>query len=150
MSACAQSNSSSEVSAEAIVIKFCTFASDRRLLMAVLKLFWRLNPRSAATLETGITSASSAKVLKSGNISPSEVMRSLQDSLNKGFPDPESTRFTGRISRSMRSLCTGGSAAPRGLHGSNLTDPRPNGSENFGPGTDMLRGIIKNLISEPK
>ena len=35
-----------------------------------LFLFWWLNLRSSETLETGITSTSSAKVLKSGNISP--------------------------------------------------------------------------------
>ncbi len=63
--------------------------------------------RSAATLEIGITSASSAKVLKSGDISPREVIRSLQDSLNWGFPDPASTRFTGR------KFLPSGAAAPR-------------------------------------
>ncbi|MED6250184.1 hypothetical protein ATANTOWER_026413 [Ataeniobius toweri] len=39
----------------------------------------RLNLRFATTLETGITSATSAKVSKSGNISPIEVIRSRQD-----------------------------------------------------------------------
>jgi len=64
-------------------MRFWTFSSDRRLLMAVLMLFWRLNLQSAATLETGITSATFAKDLKLGNISPSEVIRSRQDSLNE-------------------------------------------------------------------
>lgn len=41
------------ISAEMIVIRFYVFALDRRLLMAGLLLFWRLNQRSAAMLETG-------------------------------------------------------------------------------------------------
>jgi len=43
-----------ETDAEATVIKFSIFASERRLLVTVLILFWRLKPRSAATLETGL------------------------------------------------------------------------------------------------
>lgn len=46
-----------------IVMKFRSFVSDRWLL-AVLVLIWRLNPRSAATLETEITSGTSAKERK--------------------------------------------------------------------------------------
>ena len=64
-----KTRSSSEVTAETIVIKSCNFSSDRRLLVAVLILIWGLN-LSAAILETGRTSTSSDKVLKSGNISP--------------------------------------------------------------------------------
>ncbi len=56
--------------------------------------------RSAATLETEITSTTSAKVLKSGN-------RGMV-----GFPDPASTHFSGRKSRNMSSFCTSGTAAP--------------------------------------
>ncbi|MEQ2271438.1 hypothetical protein XENORESO_004299 [Xenotaenia resolanae] len=47
--------------------------------------------KAVAILETGTTSAISAKVLKSGNIYPAEVMRSQQESPNEGFPDPPST-----------------------------------------------------------
>ncbi len=46
---------SSVIAAEAIVIRFCVFLSDRRLLIAVLILFWKLKLRSAATLDTGIS-----------------------------------------------------------------------------------------------
>ena len=112
--ACLKSNVSMDTAAEAIVIRCCVFASDRRLLVAVFMLFWRLNPRSAATLDTGITSATSASALKSGNISPSEVMSSRQEPLNEGFPDPASTLFIGRKSLCMRSFSTSGAAAPRG------------------------------------
>ncbi|MEQ2238063.1 hypothetical protein ILYODFUR_029511 [Ilyodon furcidens] len=55
---------------------------------SVLLLLWR---HSAPTLETRITSATSAKPLKTGNISPIEVFRSQQDSQNKGFSDMAST-----------------------------------------------------------
>lgn len=44
-----------------VLVSCWTFASVR-LLMVVLMLFWKLNPRSAATLCTGITSSTSAVV----------------------------------------------------------------------------------------
>ncbi|MEQ2231280.1 hypothetical protein ILYODFUR_037954 [Ilyodon furcidens] len=77
-------------------MRFWSFSSDRRLLVAVSMLFWRLNLCSAATLETGVTSTTAAKVLKSGNISPFEVIRSMLDSLNEVFPDPASAHFIGK------------------------------------------------------
>lgn len=46
----------------------------------------------------------SLRVSKSGNISPREVIRSQQCSMNMGFPDPASTRYSGRKSHST--LCT--------------------------------------------
>lgn len=59
-----------------------------------LILFWRLKSCSAATLHTEMTTATFVSALKSGNISPCEVMSSLHGSLKDKFPDPARTHFT--------------------------------------------------------